>query len=77
LEPISDEILITHSFEEKLIKIWAFEETGCRNLWKIKSDSYIRKIQYSFDLQSLIVMDVQGRLAVVKGDFLKASNFKF
>lgn len=56
--PISDEILITHSLEEKLIKIWVFEETGCRNLWKIKSDTFIRKILYSFDLQSLIVMDV-------------------
>ena len=33
LQSVSDEMLITHSYEEKKIKIWRFDEDGVKNTW--------------------------------------------
>ena len=71
---ISDEIMVTHSSEDKVIKIWCINEEGCNCLHEFKIKNPVMAMEYDNHTKCLAFMDTECKIALFKRDFTKGAE---
>lgn len=71
---ISDQILVTHSQEDCVLKIWEIGSEGADCLFQFKLDLPLISMMYDHSIKCLAVMDKQCRIALFKKDFISADE---
>ena len=71
---ISDQILVTHSQEDCILKIWEIGSEGADCLYQFKLVIPLISMLYDHSTKCLAVMDKQCRIAVFKRDFVTADE---
>lgn len=71
---ISDEIMATHSSEDKVIKIWCINEEGCNCLHEFKIKNPVMAMEYDNHTKCLAIMDTECKIALFKRDFTKGAE---
>lgn len=66
---INDEIMATHSSEDKSLKIWCINEEGCECLYSFKTS--VLSMEYDNHSKTLAIMDSDLKLGLFKRDFSK------
>jgi len=67
---ISNEVLITYSNGDSVMKVWRLDENGCKNLYTVKHSSKLLAIRYDQQAKCIAVMDKDCRLGVCRKDLL-------
>ena len=66
---ISEEVLVTHSYDDSLIRIWRINEEGFSCLSEIKLKKPAISMEYDNRTKCLAVMDVDHQIGIFKRDF--------
>lgn len=66
---ISDSILVTHSQEDCVLKIWEIGDDGAECLYEIKLKNPVISMLYDNRTKCLAVMDKECKIGVFKRDF--------
>lgn len=70
---INDEVMATHSSEDKVVKIWCINEEGCECLNEFKIKNPVMAMEYDNHSKCLAIMDTECRIGLFKKDFSKGA----
>jgi WD40 repeat protein len=68
---INDEVMVTHSCEDHVTKIWCINEEGCECLHELKTKNAAMAMEYDNHSKCLAFMDTECNLGLFKRDFSK------
>lgn len=71
---ISDEIMATHSSEDKVVKIWCINDEGCNCLHEFKIKNPVMAMEYDNHSKCLAIMDTECKIGLFKRDFSKGAE---
>lgn len=66
---ISNEILMTYSQQDQILKIWKLDEEGCTCQREVKLKNKATSFQYDADSKTLAVFDDKCHISVAQWDF--------
>ena len=66
---ISDEVLVTHSQSDCVLKIWRLNQDCCKTLYDIKLKKPAISIVYDNQSKQLAIMDNECNIGFLKRDF--------
>ena len=66
---VSEEVLVTHSYDDSLIRIWRINEEGFSCLNEIKLKKPAISMEYDNRTKCLAVMDSDHQIGIFKRDF--------
>jgi hypothetical protein len=71
---ITDEVLVTHSYDDSVIKVWRLNDEGFNCLTNIKLKSPALTMTYDKGIKCLAVMDSECKIGVYHKDYIGSNE---